>query len=147
MLLPAQPTERSAARARAQVLAVACGVWHTAAVVVELEGPLAQAAQALTRAQSATSPLKGTLGLGEQQGAPDTPGAEASALSMGAHHRRNSSTSSALSEVGTWQGLGRHVLCWLGGGRGHTVLHAYVAALRNAVRMLRVMVVGFRQGP
>jgi hypothetical protein len=73
-----------------QVLGVACGVWHTAAIVVETEGPLALG---LGLGQSGGTPVKG-----EHSSASETPKVEMSGLSAG-HHRRNSSTSSAFSDV------------------------------------------------
>ena len=90
-----------------QVLNVACGVWHTAAVVVENEGPLGQALMGA----SPQAPSRPTEQQQQQRllrdGAP--PRLESSALSM-SHHRRNSSASSAFSEVwnmGMWELL-RH---------------------------------------
>ena len=102
-------------RSRWQVLGVACGVWHTAAVVVEHEGPLAQGlAQSL-----GGTPVKGTeaAGLAAAAGAgggEGTPRPEASALSGGGgpHHRRNSSASSVFSEVG-WPRMSLPVLLLL----------------------------------
>lgn len=81
----------------AQVLGVTCGVWHTAAVVLELEGPLGLA----VRAAAANSPIKDQAG-GELLGL------DAGAVLSVAHHRRNSSASSAFSDVSKaflWQGV------------------------------------------
>lgn len=85
----------------AQVLEVACGVWHTAAIVVEPEGsPLPpQLQQSPLKAESpATFAMAPPSGAGDVVGAlPGLP--PASPAHRGAAHTRNNSTSSALSEV------------------------------------------------
>ncbi|PRW61357.1 RCC1 BLIP-II [Chlorella sorokiniana] len=89
------------ALAGCQVLEVACGVWHTAAIVVEPEGsPLPpQLQQSPLKADSpAVFAMPPPSGTGDVVGAlPGLP--PASPAHRGAAHTRNNSTSSALSEV------------------------------------------------
>lgn len=87
-----------------QVLEVACGVWHTAAIVLEPEGsPLPPQLQpSPLKAESPATFALPPSGSGDVVGAlPGLP--PASPAHRGAAHTRNNSTSSALSEVCGWR--------------------------------------------
>lgn len=91
-----------AAFAGRQVLEVACGVWHTAAIVAEPEGvPHQQLAAGL---QHSPGRLEGAGAADAAAGADPAPAVAsgippASPVHHGAVHHRNNSTSSAFSEV------------------------------------------------
>ncbi len=92
-----------------QVLEVACGVWHTAAIVAEPDGayhqPLAAGLQHSPMRLDSTNGADALAGF--DPAAASTPGVAsgippASPVHHGSAHHRNNSTSSAFSEVRAW---------------------------------------------
>jgi hypothetical protein len=106
-----------AALAGRQVLEVACGVWHTAAIVCEPEGsPYAHSLASAQQQQQQHSPLKqeGSAAAAEGLAAEASSPAHLAGLP---HHHRNNSTSSAFSEVCEGMAVG-WVAVWFRGRLG-----------------------------
>ncbi|KAL4854190.1 PH [Chlorella vulgaris] len=108
-----QPCQVAALAGR-QVLEVACGVWHTAAIVCDPEGSPYAHSLPSTQQQQQHSPLKqeGSVAAAEGLAAEASSPAHLAGLP---HHHRNNSTSSAFSESSVYHdGVGGVLYTWGG---------------------------------